>query len=120
MPALRSGRLEYHYFIPLPSKDVRKGVFEIHLRNKDKAPDVDYDKLADLTDGFTSSDIQLIVEKAGRSAFLEHKDAISVDILEKVIKESRPSVSPAERQRYEDIRNMFEGTSTTTRRKIGF
>lgn len=118
--ALRSGRLEYHYFIPLPSKEVRKGVFEIHLRDKDKDADIDFDKLADLTDGYTSSDIELIVDKAGRSAFLANKDAISMEIIEKIIKDSHSSVSPAERERYEEIRRGFEGSTTSTRRKIGF
>jgi len=118
--ALRSGRLEYHYFIPLPSKEVRKGVFEIHLRDKDKDADIDLDKLADLTDGYTSSDIELIVDKAGRSAFLANKDAISMDVFEKILKDSHSSVSPAERERYEEIRRSFEGSSTSTRRKIGF
>lgn len=118
--ALRSGRLEYHYFIPLPSKEVRKGVFEIHLRDKDKDADIDFDKLADLTDGFTSSDIGLIVDKAGRSAFLANKDAISMDIIEKIIKESHSSVGPSERERYDEIRRKFEGSAASTRRKIGF
>lgn len=117
--ALRSGRLEYHYFIPLPSKEVRKGVFEIHLRDKDKDSDIDYDKLADLTDGYTSSDIELIVDRAGRRAFHSNMDAISMDTLETIIKESHSSVSPSERERYDEIRRGFEGTSST-RRKIGF
>ena len=119
--ALRSGRLEYHYFIPLPSQEVRKGIFEIHLSDKDKAQDVDLNKLAEMTEGFTSSDIKLIVEKAGRTAFQAHKDEITMDILEEVIKGSKSSVSPAERARYEEIKNSFEGNTTApTRRKIGF
>ena len=119
--ALRSGRLEYHYYIPLPSQEVRKGIFEIHLSDKDKAQDVDLNKLAEMTEGFTSSDIKLIVEKAGRTAFQAHKDEITMAILEEVIKGSKSSVSPAERARYEEMKNSFEGNTTaSTRRKIGF
>ena len=78
------------------------------------------DEIADLTDGFTSSDIGLIVDKAGRSAFLANKDAISMDIIEKIIKESHSSVGPSERERYDEIRRKFEGSAASTRRKIGF
>lgn len=119
--ALRSGRLEYKYFIPLPNADVRKEVFQIHLRDKDVAPDIDYDKLSELTDGYSSSDLKFIVDNAGRYAFRNGEDYITMEILIKSISETRPSVHAEERRRYENMQIEFEGNRDgSTRRKIGF
>lgn len=120
--ALRSGRLEYHYYIPLPDAETRKAVFEIHLRSKVVDSDVDYQKLSELTDGFSSADIELIVEKAGRLGFKKKQDIITMQLLEEAIAQSKPSVTLEQRKKYEKIKAKMEGVEPEEqpRRKIGF
>jgi transitional endoplasmic reticulum ATPase len=61
---LRSGRFGRHVEIPMPDKKVRKEIFDIHLKNKPMAKDVDIDKIAESLEGYTGADIQGICEEA--------------------------------------------------------
>jgi transitional endoplasmic reticulum ATPase len=61
---LRSGRFGRHVEIPMPDKKVRKEIFNIHLKNKPIAKDVDIDKIAESLEGYTGADIQGICEEA--------------------------------------------------------
>jgi len=61
---LRSGRFGRHIEIPMPDKESRKAIFEIHLKNKPLGKNVDLDKLAEELDGYTGADIQAISEEA--------------------------------------------------------
>lgn len=114
---LRAGRLEYKYYVPLPDEETRKQLFIIHLRDKEKSEDIDYDKLSELTKGFASVDIEFIVQKAGRHVFKEHNDSINMDVLIDVIKKTKSSVSEQDLRRHEMLRGEFEQQK---RNKIGF
>ncbi len=61
---LRSGRFGRHIEIPMPDKESRKAIFEIHLTNKPLGKSVDLDKLAEDLDGYTGADIQALSEEA--------------------------------------------------------
>ncbi|MFW9899250.1 MAG: ATP-binding protein, partial [Candidatus Thorarchaeota archaeon] len=61
---LRSGRFGRHVEIPMPDKKARKEIFDIHLKNKPLAKDVDIDKMAESLEGYTGADIQGICEEA--------------------------------------------------------
>ena len=61
---LRSGRFGRHIEIPMPDKESRKAIFEIHLKNKPLGKNVDLDILAEELDGYTGADIQAISEEA--------------------------------------------------------
>jgi transitional endoplasmic reticulum ATPase len=71
---LRPGRFDRILGIPIPNKEARKQIFEIHLKKKPIDSTVDVDKLAELTDGYTGADIAAIVNAAAMSAI---KDQIS-------------------------------------------
>lgn len=61
---LRSGRFGRHVEIPLPDKEARAKIFNIHLKNKPLASDVDINKLARELEGYTGADIGAICEEA--------------------------------------------------------
>ncbi len=61
---LRSGRFGRHVEIPMPDKDTRKDIFNIHLKNKPLASDVNIDKMVDALKGFTGADIEAVCEEA--------------------------------------------------------
>jgi transitional endoplasmic reticulum ATPase len=90
---LRSGRLEKHYEITPPDFEARKTMFELYLSKitkKDK--DIDYEILANKTNGFVSSDIKLIIDNASRITIREHLGHLSQKTLERVISTTIPSL----------------------------
>lgn len=119
--ALRAGRLEFKYYIPLPDAETRAKIFEINLMKRKCELGIDYDKLASLTENYISADIKLIVDNAARLAFRRRNEKISQAIVEEIISESTPSLTQEMIKRHESIRDEFSGTKKTTeRRKIGF
>lgn len=120
--ALRAGRLEFKYYIPLPDLETRKALFKIHLQQRKVELGIDYDKLANLTENFISADIKLIVDTAARFVFRNKLKKISLEVLESAIKATRPSVSLETIKSHETIRATFEGITPQqpTRRKIGY
>ncbi|RMW40118.1 MAG: AAA family ATPase [Candidatus Nitrosopelagicus sp.] len=74
---LRPGRFDKIIQIPLPDKDSRKSVIEIHAKDiplADGADKVDFDKIAELTDGLSSADVASIANTAVSLVVHEHLD----------------------------------------------
>lgn len=117
--AMRAGRFEYRYYIPLPDMDTRKELFLIHLKKRSKDDDIDFDRLASLTEGYISADITLVVNQAARSVFQQRRSVIGQADLEDAIRRIRPSLSPESIRKYEDLRDQMNGTGPR-RNKIGF
>ena len=117
--ALRSGRLENKYYFPLPNLETRSSIFAIHLHGVALNGAVDLSKLAELTDGYVSADIEKIVDDAKRIANRNEQDYLTMDTLEEAIKEMKPSVSKEVIKQHETIRDKFEGRKQEFNR-IGF
>jgi len=56
-------RFQKRIYVPMPNYNVRIQLFRYFLRNVNKE-DIDYDKLAKLTEGYTSSDIRDVCQTA--------------------------------------------------------
>lgn len=117
--ALRSGRLEYHYYIPLPDKNIRREIFKIEAKKRKVELGIDYDKLADMTENFTSSDITFIMKDAGRIINEQDGSEITQSAIEEAISKRNP-VSDKTIKEFESLKNKFEGKSNAERPKIGF
>ncbi|MDI6639407.1 MAG: AAA family ATPase, partial [Methanocellales archaeon] len=68
---LRPGRLDRLIYIPPPGERERKQIFQIHLRDKPLADDVDIDVLAKQTEGCVGADIEAICREATMLALRE-------------------------------------------------
>lgn len=68
---LRPGRLDLQFEVPLPDKDAREKIFEIHLR---EAPlhNINFNQLFELTDGFSGADIEWACTTAKKKALERH------------------------------------------------
>ncbi len=113
-PFLR--RFQKRIYVPNPNKEVRKAMFQHYLRNIRVAEDIDLDKLAEITEGYSSSDIVDIVREAYNRVVDELFESgmiddeprpIRFDDLLEVIKHRRPSVSPELIKAYEDWASKF-------------
>lgn len=118
---LRAGRIEKKYYVGVPDKDGRKALFKLYLSKRPFDFGLDYDELAMLTENYVSADIQLIVNDASRNA-LKLKSKITMELLKAAIRETRPSLSEAELNRYISIRAEMEGEDSkkNDRPRIGF
>ena len=81
---LRPGRFDKIISIPLPDKDGRKMVIEIHSKDiplaDQNGPDkIDFEKLAELTDGLSSADVASIANTAVSLVVHEHLDNAAPD-----------------------------------------
>ena len=117
--ALRSGRLEFHYYIGPPDKEAREKIFKVYLRDDIIDSSVDFKVLAEKTEGFVAADIERIFKSAGRLVLKRKEKVYSQSVLEEVIAKSHPSVSRSLIMQHEEIRNKIEG-KTVTRPRIGF
>lgn len=81
-PALRrSGRFSKQIFVPPPDKNAREEIFRICTRGKPIAEDIDFKKLAELTEGYSAADIAEICRNASRAPW---KEAITKGIERKI------------------------------------
>lgn len=116
---LRAGRLDKKYYIGTPDFEARKLMFELYLKSRPYDFGLDYDRLAQLTEDYVSSDIEMIINDASRIA-LRQKSKITMTILEDVISKTKPSLTSAELKKYLDIKSQMDGEAAYTRPKIGF
>ncbi len=68
-PALRRpGRFDREISIPIPDRNGRLQILEVHTRGMPLAGDVSLDKLADVTHGFVGADLEALAREAAMSA----------------------------------------------------
>jgi transitional endoplasmic reticulum ATPase len=64
-PALRRpGRFDREIAIPIPDRNSRLEILEIHSRGMPLAHDVDMNRLADITHGFVGADLEALCREA--------------------------------------------------------
>ena len=118
---LRAGRLDKKYYIGTPDFEAHKLMFELYLKSRPYDFGLDYDKLAQLTEDYVSSDIEMIINDASRIA-LRQKSKITMAILEDVISKTKPSLTAYELKKYLAIKSQMDGeaSSSTPRSRVGF
>jgi SpoVK/Ycf46/Vps4 family AAA+-type ATPase len=95
---MRKGRFDEIFFVDLPREDVRRQIFEIHLRKRKRNPQsYELDQLATQTDGFSGAEIEQAVMAGLHKAFAEKRQLTTEDLLE-IVRNSPPlSVTMAEK-----------------------
>ncbi len=73
---LRPGRFDRAIYVPLPNKDGRYAILQIHTRGMNLGPDVDLRRVADLTENASGADLKAIVIEAGMSAIREERTQV--------------------------------------------
>ena len=78
---LRPGRFDRQVYVGLPDIKGRRDILAVHARNKPLAEDVDLDKLAKGTSGFTGADLENLLNEAALLSAREHRPYIRMDVL---------------------------------------
>lgn len=77
-PALvRPGRFDRKINIPLPDFEDRKGIIQIHMKNKPFSEDVDVEDISKKTVGFSGADIENMLNEAAILAARENREKIT-------------------------------------------
>ena len=88
---MRSGRMDKKIMVPPPDFEARKSLFKIGLTGRPHEDGIDFEKLATLTEDYSSSDIvEGIVENVARRAVNQDKPAIDQQMIEEEIKNFKP------------------------------
>ncbi|MEM3973437.1 MAG: CDC48 family AAA ATPase, partial [Ignisphaera sp.] len=80
-PALRRpGRFDREIEVPPPDKRARREILAVHTRNVPLAEDVDLDKLAEMTYGYTGADLAALVKEAAMNALRRFLKEHAIDL----------------------------------------
>lgn len=116
-------RLEKRIYLPLPEFETRKQLLQLKMKGCafEIDPQLDWDKVAKMLDGYSGSDIGVIVREAnlnivrkiGYQEFADHKDEYlktrmftEQDFVE-AIEKTKPSVNQKDLERYEQFKKDF-------------
>lgn len=82
-PALRRpGRFDREISIPIPDKNGRLEILQIHTRGMPLAEDVSLEKLAEITHGFVGADLEALAREAAMSALRKILPKIDFEMAE--------------------------------------
>lgn len=74
----RAGRFDRQVNVPYPDLKARKEILEIHVREVKLAPDIDLEKVARGTSGFSGADLANLVNEAAINAVRENREEVAV------------------------------------------
>jgi cell division protease FtsH len=74
---LRPGRFDRRVLVGLPEAHARRAILGVHTRDKPLAPDVDLDRLAEQTVGFSGADLANLANEAALSAVRRRSERIT-------------------------------------------
>jgi len=79
---LRPGRFDRRITVKLPTKHDREKILEIHAQDKPLAEDLDLEKVAQGTPGFSGADLENLLNEAALLAARKEKDEIEYEDIE--------------------------------------
>ena len=116
---LRPGRFDRLIYVSPPDLETRKEILKVHTRNKPLAEDVDINRLAELTEGYTGADLEALCNTAAMLAIQEliskypnpedakkHVDQLKISM--KHFNEAMKKVGPSLAGKLESYRRMAE------------
>lgn len=101
---LRPGRLGEKIYVPPPDREARLKIFQLSLA-KAKKEEIDYNLLADKTEGYSGADVAFICDKAKNEVY---KEALKTEITRPIktqdilraLEEIKPSINPDMLRKY--------------------
>ncbi|MBW6470497.1 MAG: proteasome-activating nucleotidase [Methanosarcinaceae archaeon] len=91
---LRPGRFDRVVKVPMPNIEAREHIIKIHVENMTISDDIDFRRLAKLTEGSSGADLKAIATEAGMLAVRADKRSVEMndflDAVEKVLKSIHP------------------------------
>jgi transitional endoplasmic reticulum ATPase len=119
---LRPGRFDELVYVPVPDKEGRLRILQIHTRNMPLAADVDLEAIAGRTERYTGADLENLVRRAGLTAIRENleADTVTMRFFERALEQSNPSVTTQMEREYRRVLDQLKSESPRGRRRLGF
>ena len=116
---LRKGRFDEVFFVDFPNIDERKQIFKVHIQNRKKdtkhIENIDFEKLAQQTDGYSGADIETIVKETIELCFINNIEIAKTENYLEII-DSITSISdmlPEKIKNYNELKNKMKVKSAT-------
>jgi len=105
---LRKGRFDEIFFVDLPKTSVRKQIFSIHLKKRNRDPkQFDLAHLAELSDGYSGSEIEEAVMAALHEAYADKTDLDTEQITAAL--QNSPPLSVTMSEKIRTLREWAQG-----------
>jgi proteasome regulatory subunit len=101
---LRPGRFDRVVYVPMPDEEARANILKIHSRYMNLGEDVDFKKLARMTETASGADLNAIAMEAGMLAVRFDKESIG---MEDFLESTRKVMSKLENKQEELPTGMF-------------
>lgn len=98
---LRPGRFDRRVVLDFPDIEGRKSILKIHARGKPFVKEVDWEKVAKRTVGFSGADLENVLNEAAIQAASEDKKAIDMSHIEEAA--TRVKLGPQKRRLQSDL-----------------
>ena len=110
---MRPGRFDKIIYMPLPEKSGRAKIFAHYLKSLPIGEDINYNKLADLTNRYSGADIKNICNEVARQVADEavrQRKVLQINMADfvSVIKGTKPSTSLSTLEKYNQFRIDYE------------
>jgi transitional endoplasmic reticulum ATPase len=118
---LRPGRFDRLLFTGPPDKKSRKQIFKIHTKDMPLTKDVKLERLAEITNGYSGSDIKSICREAAILALRENAKAkqVSKKHFDEALKKVNPSIKKEALEQYKEIEeNYLKSTKAVLSKQI--
>lgn len=103
---MRSWRMDKRIYIWPPDFEARIDLFKMYLKDR-PLKHINYERLAEITDTYVTSDIQVMCDNFARKALVSKSD-ITMDICENVVWEFTPSLSLEQIEYYKSFINSYQ------------
>jgi ATPases of the AAA+ class len=110
---LRAGRFDKLIYIGPPNKQARVEILKVHCGGKPLAPDVDLNRLAEMTERYSGADLANICQEAARKVAIEALESkterkITMSDFLEIIQRYKPSITLQMLEEFEKFRLDFE------------
>lgn len=106
---MRKGRFDEIFYVPLPNREERKKIFEIHIgkRRKQDLNSININALVNQTEGYSGADIEGVVSEGVESAFVNGSQALTTNDILNCIKNTH-SLSEIMKEPLEKMAKIYE------------
>jgi len=107
---LRPGRFDKQIIVPAPDEKARHTIFKIHTKNMPLTKDVDLEKLAKATEGYSGADIEAVCREAALNALRENMEAKQVTRkhFDEALRKTRASIEPRMLEYYKKVETAMK------------